>query len=113
MNLNPTGSSSSQAFGTNGTQQVGVATIAGVERAALWSGTAASWVDLHALLPSNYNYSEARSVWSDGVNTYVAGIGVNTSTGNYEALLWTQPIPAPGTVALLGLGGLFAARRRR
>jgi hypothetical protein len=70
-------------------------------------------VDLHALLPSNYNYSEARSVWSDGVNTYVSGIGANATTGDFEALLWTQPIPAPGAVALLGLGGLFAARRRR
>jgi hypothetical protein len=70
-------------------------------------------VDLHALLPSNYNYSEARSVWSDGVNIYVSGSGLNTSTGVTEALLWAQPIPAPGAVALLGLGGLFAARRRR
>ncbi len=45
--LNPAGAGNSWAFGGNGTQQVGVAVIGSDEHAGLWSGSAASWVDLN------------------------------------------------------------------
>jgi uncharacterized protein (TIGR03382 family) len=44
---------------------------------------------------------------------YISGYGYNLLTQSTEALLWTQPIPAPGAAVVLGLGGLVAARRRR
>lgn len=47
ISLHPAGAEQSQAFGVSGTQQVGWATVGGVQRASLWSGSAASWVDLH------------------------------------------------------------------
>jgi hypothetical protein len=37
-----------------------------VTRASLWSGTAESWVDLHAFLPSGFSASYARGISSDG-----------------------------------------------
>jgi hypothetical protein len=46
-NLHPEGASWSMALGISGSQQVGQAFIGGDFRACLWSGTAASWVDLH------------------------------------------------------------------
>ncbi len=33
--------------------------------------------------------------------------------GNVQAAIYSDPIPAPGAAAMLGLAGLFAARRRR
>ena len=47
VNLHPAGAVSSQALGVGGGQQVGWAHIAGEPHASLWTGTAASWVDLH------------------------------------------------------------------
>src|SRR5436190_23232430 len=45
--LGPTGSASSRGFGAGSAQQVGSAWVGGVQRASVWNGTAASWVDLH------------------------------------------------------------------
>jgi len=42
-----TSSSSSSAYGVSGGQQVGFAQIGSNKHASLWSGTAASWVDLN------------------------------------------------------------------
>jgi hypothetical protein len=117
VDLHPALAIDSRAFATTGTQQVGGAIfrIGGVDvvHAGLWSGSAASWTNLHAFLPSIYRESAALGIWSDGANTYISGWGLNSATGVAEALLWTQTIPAPGAVALLGLAGALAARRRR
>src|ERR1043165_1218701 len=47
VNLNPNAGTDSACSGASGGQQVGRATVAGLERASLWNGTAASWVDLN------------------------------------------------------------------
>lgn len=57
--------------------------------AALWSGTAASWVDLHKLLPVEFRDSIARAIWSDDKVIRVVGYGYNTLNARNEALLWT------------------------
>ncbi|MFN7395582.1 MAG: hypothetical protein ACK5UW_01350 [bacterium] len=113
VDLNPTGSTESSAYAMSGGQQVGYTIVQGIGRASLWSGTADSWVDLHAYLPAGFSSSVASGISSDGVNTYVAGWGYNPVTNRNEALLWTQAVPTPGAVGLLGLGGVVAARRRR
>jgi hypothetical protein len=46
-NLNPAGATVSYAYAAGGGQQVGETLVGGVTRASLWSGTAASWVDLN------------------------------------------------------------------
>ena len=92
---------------------MGYAQVGNSFRASLWNGTAASWVDLSAFLPARFSYSVATGISTDGVNTYISGFGFNSDTSLTEALLWTQPVPSPGAAALLGLGALVTARRRR
>jgi len=112
--LNPSGSMQSWAYGASGGQQVGYAQVGGLERASLWRGSAASWVDLSAFLPSQFTFtSTATSIWTDGSLIYVAGYALNTTTSLEEAILWTRPVPAPAGAALLSLGALVAVRRRR
>lgn len=112
-NLNPGGAALSFGYAADGGQQAGTAFVDGVQRASLWAGTAGSWVDLHTVLPAEFRDSFARGISSDGVNMYIFGWGFNNATGTNEALLWSRPIPAPGAIAVLGVGGLLAARRRR
>lgn len=111
VDLAPVGASSSAVNAVGGGQQVGVAYFGGRARAGLWSGTASSWVDLSSFLPVGFTDTYATGISSDGVNIFISGYGTN-ATG-VQALLWTQPIPGPGAVALLGLGGLLTTRRRR
>jgi MYXO-CTERM domain-containing protein len=111
VDLAPVGASSSAVNAVGGGQQAGVAFFGGQARAGLWSGTASSWVDLAAFLPAGFTDTYAPGISSDGVNIYISGYGTN-ATG-VQALLWTQSVPSPGAVALLALGGLLTARRRR
>jgi hypothetical protein len=106
----------SELIATSGTQQVGDAVFNGIAHAGLWSGTAGSWEDLSLALPggpSSWHNTQARSIWSDANTLYIAGDGFNVAAGQDEALLWTRPVPAPGTGVLFGLGGLVFTRRRR
>ena len=59
------------------------------QRASLWRGTAASWVDLHAFLPPEFSSSTASDISDDGMNLVIAGFGFNTVTNRTEALIWT------------------------
>jgi len=113
VDLNPAGASASNAWGVSGPLHVGGAVFSGFQRAGVWSGSAASWVDLHAFLPSGFTHSVAKAISTDGSNYYIAGAGRNSANGRDEAVLWIQPVPAPGAITLLGLGGLLAGRRRR
>lgn len=92
VNLKPAGSTESSAWGASGANQVGWATVGGVDHASLWSGTAASWVDLHDMLPAGFSFSHARSVTTDGIYNYIVGYGVSNVTNHWEALLWISPV---------------------
>jgi len=90
VNLHPAGATYSQAYGVGGGQQVGEAGTGGTH-AALWSGTAASWVDLHpaganqsvamgvdggqqvgwASVPSGFSILSRASLWSGSATSWV------------------------------------------
>jgi len=109
------GSGSSYLYATTGTMQVGSSHVPGFSfpHAGVWSGPAASFIDLNQFLPSGYGgESLAASIIVDGGITYIGGYARGPS-GQKEAVLWTLvPSPASGSVALGGLA-LLARRRRR
>jgi hypothetical protein len=45
------------------------------KRASLWNGSAASWISLHDLLPTDFDYSVATGIASDGSHIYIFGLG--------------------------------------
>jgi len=79
------------AKGVHGDQQVGWAQLGSEYYASLWNGTAASWTNLHLLLPVWFRNSEANGIWSSAGFTYVVGSAYNSSTGRNEAVMWVGP----------------------
>lgn len=80
--------------------------------ATLWSQTLGT-VDLNTYLPTigvdltGWELDYTRDISADG--TTIVGDGLF----NGELRGWVVTIPSPGSVALLGVGGLMAGRRRR
>jgi hypothetical protein len=79
VSLHPAVATTSEARGVFGTQQVGAASIGGVNHASLWNGTAESWVDLN---PVGATLSEAFAVF-DGWQ-----VGYAEIEGIRHASLW-------------------------
>ncbi|MBX9735676.1 MAG: hypothetical protein K2X32_02015, partial [Phycisphaerales bacterium] len=87
---------SSFVFAINATQQVGIASINdgsgnSEEHAAVWSGTAASFVDLHGLIPGGLVYSQSRAT---GIDADGSIYGWAQSGDSYFAIRWTPVAPA-------------------
>jgi len=85
--------------------------------ATVWQGTAASAVDLDALIPRPSGVQIEES-FATGVDSSGDVFGyANLNLGFDEALEWTPSVsaPEPGGSALLGFAalGLLARRRRR
>jgi len=105
VGLHPAGlNEMSAAFAVHAGEQVGVVFNNDPYHAALWRGTADSYVDLHAFLPREFGESLASGIWHDAEYTYVVGYGYNTKRQRQEALMWraessTPPPPAEtGTI---------------
>jgi len=92
VNLNPTGSTASMAAGIFGNWQVGTTRINGVDHAGVWSGSAASWVDLQTFLPVFYDgSSNAYGIWGDGSFIYVVGAAYHELRGRPSGVMWVFP----------------------
>ncbi len=78
---------------------------AGPSRAALWHGSADTYLDLHAFLPDRYDSSQAWDIDVIGSQIWVVGYAHNCAAGRDEAVMWY--IPEPATLLLLVSGGLM------
>lgn len=83
-----------------------------VRSTTLWNFTSATSINLDrnwngAILAPNASLTNSTAI--DG-SVFVASM---TQNGEVHLPGYTGYIPTPGTAALMGLGGLFAARRRR
>jgi hypothetical protein len=112
VDLTPAGFTTANAYGISGSFQVGNAvhpTLTGNQyHAMLWNSTAASYIDLHALLPAGvYVRSDALGIAPNGD---VIGSAV-TPGGQAHAILWT--VPEPGSGALVSIVLVAAMTRRR
>ncbi len=124
--LNPAGSEYSEANGISGGLQVGTSRVVtyfggGVNpdvnnHASLWNGTAASWEDLHLLLPTGvYSSSSANDIYVSGATINIVGTAHRTN-GNWDAILWQHTaVTEPSSLVVLGtlLTPFLAFRRRR
>jgi hypothetical protein len=101
VNLHPAVATASECLAVNNGVQVGFTMLIdpndpnmnSISRAAMWTGTAATWVNLHAFLPSNFYTSTATGVYRNAGVTYIVGYGFNNTTARTEALLWTSLPP--------------------
>jgi hypothetical protein len=78
-------------------------------RAVVWSGTAASAVDLEALLPANLTQSWAVNIDSEG---NVFGFALDEAEGTFHAVEWS-PTPEPSVLVLAGFGAALLRHRRQ
>jgi hypothetical protein len=100
VNLNPVGIDESEAFAVDAGRQVGYVSFGQGKRAAIWTGTPESMVDLHSYLPGPFQTgmfqgSEARGVWHDQTGTYVVGWAYNGVAFREEALMWVLAAQCP------------------
>jgi hypothetical protein len=125
VNLHPTGATTSLANDVLDEYQVGMAVfggsvgvtgnqIGGAAHAFLWQGSAGSGIDLHNYLPGWFTSTATGISYGPGGDLYISGYGLNASGGLEAFVLYgPEPVPEPGTIAVLaGAATLLTARRR-
>ncbi len=93
IDLHPDGTTASSAVAAHGGIQAG--NVDG--GAALWVGSAETWIDLHLSVPPAFtsSYAEDFEMLPDG-RMIVVGYGYNSATTRTEALVWRSLVAVPG-----------------
>lgn len=109
IDLNPMGIKASGAFGTNGMQQIGY----GDDDAFVWSGTAASAINLNEFLPvqGTWNFAGATSIDQNG-NIFGTAYGTYDGYNGEFAVEWS-PVPEPREAAGLVAGLMVLGQSRK
>lgn len=82
-----------------------------IEQAAVWFGSAESFINLHSFVEAQFG-SSFRFSKANGIDEYgnIYGTAFD-GMGNFRSVQWT--VPAPGSMVAFGAFGLLARRRRR
>jgi hypothetical protein len=106
VDLNPAGFAISGASATNGTRQVGFAatTSTGFSQAVLWSGTAATAVDLNPTRLPGVLGSGASGISPDGLQQ----VGNVTYASSSDAVVWNGTAASAVDLNPSGFGGSIA-----
>jgi hypothetical protein len=104
IELHPEGFAASEANATNGVEQAGSGfvgdpfTLDGHSHALVWSGDAASVVDLNQYLPEGFTDAAATGISADGTVVGWASRGSSSNPANVHAVMW-MPVAAGVAVA--------------
>jgi hypothetical protein len=115
VDLHPAGFSNSYAVAVDATLQAGYAYLSDgiTTHAMLWSGTAASAVDLQMLLPGAGNWSTSRALEiSASGDVYGWAYGTYNGVTDYFAVKWSVAVPESSS-ALSVIAAATAAMKRR
>jgi hypothetical protein len=112
--LNPTGYTQSGAYATNGTTQVGEATLTStnISDAMLWNSSSTNYLDLSTLIPASYGTLQRSYAYSIDSSGNVYGFFQSASGTNY-AVEWVASVPEPSCFALLIAASALTLKRRR
>lgn len=114
LDLHPAGARQSSVYAMDGAFQAGYVWFdSGSPHATVWSGTQGSVEDLQAGMPAEWGITHAHGVWSDGSTLYVVGQGGRSGVEGVYAVVWSRPIPTPGTLGLFAVAAIAVGRRRR
>ncbi len=97
-NLNPDGATTSISYSAAGSQQVGSATVGGASRASVWSGTAASWIDLTPSTATS-SFAEGAGGSQQVGGATISGVG-RASLWSGTAASWIDLNPAGSTSSI-------------
>lgn len=104
VELQPDGYAASEANATNGIQQAGFGfvgdafTLEGHSHALVWTGSAASAVDLNQFLPTGYTDAAATGIDAEGNVVGWASRGASSDPANVHAVMW-KPVAADAVMA--------------
>lgn len=103
-NLHPAGATRSEAWAAGGSQQTGYAEVGGIRRASMWSGSAASWVDLSPV-GATASFGRGTSGSQQAGNSVVGGVGhAQLWSGTAASLIDLHPAAASSSVAYAASG---------
>lgn len=115
VDLTPRGYVDARATALNSTIEVGYGHATNDPNslhALLWTGVAGSFLDLNQYLPATYENALAEGIDAKG---NVVGYALNTTTGQYDAIVWTPVAmtPEPSVLAPLTLALMWSRRRKQ
>jgi hypothetical protein len=105
IELHPADATESWAYGGDGVQQAGYAISGGIERASLWMGTAASWLDLNPPGATESFINGANAGQQAGTAIVGGAIHASLWTGTAASRVDLHPAASPFESEALGVNG--------
>lgn len=103
VDLNPLGYDQSVAYDVSGSHVSGTVYLGNTRHAGYWNADTLEFIDLQNLL-SGYDASAAYGIQVLGNTVSVYGQAWDSVAETFDAVVWTQTVPEPLSLAVIGLG---------